>query len=60
MPTTTLHASHDATSIIHMYIRESYDEEGNVVGIERVTEVVEHRVMPELVGMKIKLLEPPL
>lgn len=60
MPTTTLHASHDATAIIHMYIRENYDEEGNIIGVERVAEVVEHRIKPTVVGMRIKLLEPPL
>ncbi len=43
-----------------MYIKENYDEEGNMVGVERVAEVVEHRVKPAVVGMRVKLLEPPL
>jgi hypothetical protein len=60
MPTTTLHASHDAMSIVRMQIIENRDEVGNLISVERIARIIEHRTKPELVGKYVELLEPPL
>ena len=59
-PTSSIHAMYTVSSVMYMYKQEKRDEEGNVVSIERVIEVVDHRYKPELIGYRVKLLEPPL
>ena len=59
-PTASTHAMYAVSSVMYMFKVENKDEEGNVVSIERVIEVVDHRYRPELVGCRVRLLEPPL